>query len=269
MAAADPDDIGRAVTRDMLRIVEAYRREVIGMILSAPDPLGASLRLLLAEVDAIIGRFGRELSGAMTQGVMTAANAGDEAVLDVLRAASVEVPLTMFGVSEQLVRTLSEYSASLITQIPTEARAAIATQVRLAAMGGIPTTTLIDRIGRNLTKPSVFGTIARRAEAIARTEVSRARSMAYAEQGAEVAGRFTGTLKVWEHANTSPGFTTHQRMNSRPNHMALSRETNARPIPFDAAFDLGGGVTAQYPHDPTLPASEAVQCRCRLRLVMP
>lgn len=269
MPAADPDDIGRDVTRDMLRILDAYRREVIGMIVSAPEPLSGSLRGLLLEVDTIIARLSRDLGTTMRQGIETAANAGDEAVLDALRAARVEVPLAYVGVSEQLVRTLADYGAELITRIPADARAQIAQQVRLAALGGIDTTTLIDRIGRNLTDPSVFGSIARRAEAVARTEVSRARSMAYAEQGAEVAGRFPGTLKVWEHATTSPGFTTFQRRSSRPNHVALSRRTNEQPIPFDEPFDLGGGVRAMYPHDPQLPASESVNCRCRLRIVMP
>lgn len=269
MAAADPDDIGADVAREMLDILEGYRREVIGMILSAREPLSGSLRGLLAEIDTLIARLSRDLGNAMTRGATIAANAGDEAVLDDLRSARVEVPLSFVGVSEQLVRTLTEYSASLVTQIPAEARTQITAQVRLAALGSVDTTTLIDRIGRNLTSPSVFGTIARRSEAIARTEVSRARGMAYAEQGQEVANRYPGTRKVWEHATTSPGFTTFQRSNSRPNHIRLSQQTNAHPIPFDELFHLGGGITAQYPHDPALPASESVNCRCRLRIVLP
>ena len=269
MAAADPDDIGRDVTKDMLRILDAYRREVIGMILSAPEPLGSNLRGLLTELDGLVDRLSREMAGTLSRGVTLAANAGDDAVLDAFRAASVDVPLAYVGVSETLVRSLVDYSASLITNIPAEVRAQIATQVRLAALGGLSTTTLIDRIGRNLTSRSIFTSIAGRAEAIARTEVSRARAMAYQEQSAEIAGRFPGTLKVWEHASTSPGFTTFQARSSRQNHVALSRETNARPIPFDQPFNLGGGVEAMYPHDPTLPASESVNCRCRLRIVLP
>lgn len=269
MAAADPDDIGADVAREMLDILEGYRREVIGMILSAREPLSGSLRGLLAEIDTLIARLSRDLGNAMTRGATIAANAGDEAVLDAMRSAQVEVPLSMLGVSPQLVRVASEYAAELITRVPSVVRGQIATQVRLAALGGVPTTTLIDRIGRNLTSPSIFGTVARRAEAIARTEVSRVRSMAYEEQGAEVAQRYPGTTKVWEHASTSPGFTTFQRRSSRPNHVRISRETNANPIPFDALFDLGGGITARYPHDPSLPASEVVSCRCRLRIVLP
>lgn len=269
MVAADPDDIGQQATSDALRLLNALRLATIGSILSAPEPLSGSLRLLLAEIDGLIVTFQREASGAMGRYVELAALAGDESVIDDMRRARLEVPLSYSGVSPTLVRTASEYTAELITGLSSDMRARIAREVRLAALGGMSTSDLIERIGRNLTSPSVFGTIATRAEMIARTEVSRLYSMAAAEQSAETAARYPGMRQVWQHSSSSPGFTTFQRRKSRANHIRVWERTSANPIPVGELFDLGGGLMARHPHDPNLPAKEVVGCRCRIRIVAP
>jgi hypothetical protein len=269
LAAADPDDLASDATREALRLLNALRLSIIGSISSAPEPLSGALFGLLREIDEQILTFQRELTGAMGRHVETAAAAGDEAVLDDLRAGGLQPPLSYMGVDPVLVRTAADYVADLVTGLASDARQRISREIRLAALGGMSTTELIDRIGRNLTDPSVFGTIATRAEMIARTEVSRVRSMAFADQSLEAAQRFPGLRKVWEHSSSSPGFTTFQARQSRPNHVRLWSETSANPIPVDAPFDLGNGITAMYPHDPVLPAKEVVACRCRMRLVAP
>lgn len=44
----------------------------------------------------------------------------------------------------------------------------------------------------------------------------------------------------------------------RLRHVALS----GTRINFEEAFDLGGGVFAKHPHDPDIPASEKIGCKC-------
>ena len=44
----------------------------------------------------------------------------------------------------------------------------------------------------------------------------------------------------------------------RENHKILDNTW----IPFDKKFNLGGGIFADYPHDPALPASERINCHC-------
>ena len=46
--------------------------------------------------------------------------------------------------------------------------------------------------------------------------------------------------------------------NDRPNHVAL----NGKTIPIDDYFDLGNGIKALYPHDPSLPVGEVANCFC-------
>jgi hypothetical protein len=269
MTVADLDQLQNDAADEALTLLERYRKEVLAAIVSTRAPLSAYLRQLLAEVDQLIARFQSELSATMRRQIGLAADNGDQAVLEDAQAAGVDVPLSYTGVSEQLVRTATEYVSELVTNLATDARGRITREVRLAAMGGMPLQQLVDRIGRNLTSPSVFGTIATRAEMIARTEVSRVRNMAYAAQGQELAQRYPQMKKRWVHSIGSPGFSKHQRSHSRPNHVALSDITADEPIAMDAAFDLGNGITAMYPHDPALPASETVNCRCRLLLVPP
>lgn len=45
------------------------------------------------------------------------------------------------------------------------------------------------------------------------------------------------------------------------------RDLNGTTIPMGEKFTVGG-VTADGPHDPVLPAREVVNCRCRLMPVI-
>lgn len=266
---ADLDQLTDEAAEAVLALLERYRVEVLALLLATREPLSAQLRGLLLEVDLVLARLRRELEPVLVRHLRLAAGAGDQAVLAALTRAGFAVPLGYVGVSEQLLRTAAAYVADLVTGLTLDARARITREVRLAALGGTSTTDLIARIGRTLDDPSVFRTLALRAEAIARTEVSRVHNMAWSEQAREINGRYPGMRKVWEHSTSSPGFTLHQRRQSRPEHVALWRRTTAEPIPVDAPFRFPDGTTAMYPHDPSLPAGHVVNCRCRARLIAP
>jgi HK97 family phage portal protein len=90
-----------------------------------------------------------------------------------------------------------------------------------------------------------------RAERIARTEMN-----GLASQSSHTAMVESGVVsgKAWY--SIGDGRT-------RPAHRsAAERYTVANPIPLDARFDVGG-VQMMHPGDPTAPAREVVQCRCR------
>lgn len=267
--AADPETLADDATIATLDVLNALRKEVLASILATREPLSSTYRDLLREINALIVTFQRRLTHTMTPHIETAASAGDQQVLDDAIAAGLTVPMSYVGVSPTLVRTAADYSASLITALSDEARNAISREIRLAALGGRTTTDLIARVGKNLTDPSVFTSLSARAEAIARTEVSRVRNMAYDDQGQELAARYPGMTKKWVHSTQAPRASSHQRSTARANHVALAERTAAKPIPFDASFELGNGLTARYPHDPLLPASEVVNCRCRAVLIAP
>jgi hypothetical protein len=259
--AADPEDIATEAWQASLELLERLRRETIGAILSAPEPISASLRQVLAEIDGLIVTYRQSMTSLMTQTVDAAARAGDQQAIDDVTTPQLAMPASYYGVSDTLIRLAGEYTADLIRGVSEDARSAIARDVRLAAAGGMSTTDLIDRLGRNLRDRSTFTTIAARAEAIARTEVSRVYSMSYAEQATEIATRHAGMRKRWVHA----GFGG----NSRPDHVRMAALTSENPIPVDDPFVFPDGVSAMHPHDPLMPASHVVHCRCRMQLVTP
>lgn len=265
--AAELDDLMDDAANAVLALLREFRKDLLAQILATREPLSASYRLLLREVDELIGQYQARLTRTMTEHLTIAANAGDDAALDEIRAV-VDVR-SYVGVSDTLLRASAEYVASLVQGISNEARAAITREIRLAALGSRTVTELIDAIGRTIESPGVFRNLHARSEAIARTEVARVRAIAHFQQAEELAVRVPGMRKVWEHSSSSPGFTPHQRSMSRPSHVRAWQRTSENPIPIDEDFTLEPGVTARYPHDPRLPASHAVNCRCRVRLVAP
>lgn len=268
--AADPDALGEAAARAMLEVLRALRREVAASVLAAGPGYAAGYRALLADVDRLTAAFAAGAKAAVRGPLALAAASGDDAALADARRARLDVPLSYLGVSDQLVRTATDYVFTLLDGVTARVRERITREVRLAALGGQSFTALAERLAADLNAtPKVFTEEARSVEFVARTEVSRLRNMAYADQAGQLADRYPWLRKRWLHSASAPGATTAQRRAARPNHVEAAAETAARPIPFAAAFDLGSGITARYPHDPLLPASETVGCRCRLMLVAP
>lgn len=255
--ALDPDTIGDEAVASVLSLLHDFRRQVIEALLSTPARFQEVHRQRLREIDGMIREFESGLRNAMSEPTRRAASAGDEDALERLVRANVDVPAVFMGVSPGLVQTAALYQAELITDLGNWARGQITKEIRRAALGNTPITELIQRIGTNLEDKSIFKTILDRAEAIARTEISRVYNQANFEQGEDIAARYEGVMKEWVHA----GFGTH----SRPNHVRL----NGTVIPYEDEFDLGGGITAPHPHHWKLPAGEVVHCRCRIRTIMP
>ena len=96
---------------------------------------------------------------------------------------------------------------------------------------------------------------------IARTERGLALNMGAMEgarQGADKAGIPVGALrKKWVHA----GVHKHERYT----HIALGQSPSR---PFLDPFTTNG-YSCQMPHDPSLPASEVINCQCRVKVSVP
>lgn len=267
MGASDLDGLSERTTREALRTLERYRRELVALLVASEGSLATSYRRLLRETDALAATYRGQLALPFRLAVEQAAELGDAAVLADLGLSRIDV-LSYSGVNPALVRVAGEYVADLTEKLVVNINARVTMHIRLAALGGIPFTTLLDRIGRDMTT-GTFKPAKSRIETIAQTEVSRLYNMAYFDQATELAARYPDMRKVWVHAVSSPGVTKVQRERSRANHMQVARDSAAEPLPMDALFDLGKGITARYPHDPALPATETNRCRCRLRLIAP
>ena len=269
--AVNPDDIADTLLDDLLDRLRAIRERIVGVLATYGAPLTHSdMRRAITEIDRLLIGWSDEGVLLTRDAVSRAASAGDNAVLDTLRAARIEVPLGYVGVSDSLLRVSQEYTASLVQDITTDARTRISQIVRRGALSGTPLNVMTDQIGRNLDMPgSAVGTIRKRATDIARTEVSRVYNTAYWEQSSEAGQRYPELRKAWSHVNDAPGLSAFQRRNSRPDHIAMDRRTTREPIPISEPFVFPDGTRMMHPHDPTAGAKHVVGCRCRMILVTP
>lgn len=98
-----------------------------------------------------------------------------------------------------------------------------------------------------------------RAETIARTELNRAANFSREIRGGEIMQANPDAKRIWINLH-KPG--------ARISHLAVERETRARPIGLDEPFNVGG-YECQFPCDPALPPQESVNCGCTVVIVNP
>jgi len=148
-------------------------------------------------------------------------------------------------ISRSALDIMQGYSADLVTNVSKDLVGRINGELTLGILGGKTPFEVMKAIGRNLDDPSVFRSIAVRAETITRTEMARVNSAArQARMSAVVkADPGRGWLKKW----ISSG-----KFHPRPTHLALNGTT------VSVTRDFPGHIP--YPHAPGLPASEVINC---------
>lgn len=165
----------------------------------------------------------------------------------------IEVMSALPAYSETAVGIASNYYADLITNLASDMKKKITESVTLGLLGGKSFQETMADIGKNLDDPSVFGSIATRAETIARTESARINSAARQARIQQVTDENPQMKykKKWIHSG---------KAHPRKNHLALS----GVEVPINQKFP--GNIS--YPHAPGLPAGEVINCGCTHVLVM-
>ncbi|TAN61056.1 hypothetical protein EPN18_07415 [bacterium] len=158
---------------------------------------------------------------------------------------------TGFNISKSSMERLAmkDFAGHVTQNLYGDAWSKIKSELTLGVLGGKTPQEVSKAIGANLTDPSIFTSLDARAEAITKTELGRAFSMAAQSRMEEAAGYVDGLEKQWLHAG-------HPRM-ARPYHLAL----NGYHVPVDEPF-LVGNVAMMYPRDPKAPIGEVINCGC-------
>ena len=144
-------------------------------------------------------------------------------------------------------------TVDLITDLGKDAAQNIKRQILLGANGGKTPFEVIEEVGRNLDDPSVFGTIANRAEVITRTEIGRVQSIATQVRQEEAAKVVEGLKKQWWASFVG-----------RQNHMAIHRQVREVDEPYD--IPAAGRVPKEqlmFPKDPNGSAANTINCGCQ------
>ncbi len=165
----------------------------------------------------------------------------------------VDIPLGNAGIymgfhlSTSVLDALKDFAFYKIDGISNSAWDRIRGELSLGVLGGKTPQEVASTIGKNLKDPSIFTSIAHRAEVITQAEMGRVFSTAAELRMEQAAEHVDGLEKQWRHAG-------HPKV-PRSSHVAADGDH----VPVDEPFDIGG-VKMMYPRDPAAPIEETINC---------
>lgn len=253
------EQIDLEAARAATALLEQLHERVTAQMALYPELSTGDLGRLRTEIYRLIQEWEAQFKVTLNGHIQGADELADDVVDAQLAQAGLTVGVT--AISRETLAIVQGYSADQITGVGAEARKRINTELQLAALGGRDFAELMRNIGKDLDGPSVFGSMRTRSEAIARTDVGRMYNLGWRARGNQAAGSVPGLCKKWVHAT---GMTTSSNSpagvyRARPRHVRL----HGTVIPWEEKFKVGG-VFADGPHDPRLPAGEVINCGCRL-----
>jgi hypothetical protein len=257
-----------ATIKGAIGMLQDLRRQIAAEILTAEGWHTYRLPELQTGIGRAIDQFQSQLSAQARDQFGDAYELGARGVVEPLSAVGLPA---FYTPNTAQVNVIKDFSADLIQQIAEPMRAQINTQIRLAALGerspfqamqqvtGILGVKARDLRWGRLKRPEVVRGVAARAEAILRTELTRAYNMAHHSQQQATAETIPDVRKSW--VATPDGRT-------RISHINAHIRYADNPIPIDQAFEVGASKL-MYPGDPAGPAEETINCRCRTITVHP
>ena len=233
-------------TQAMLDILKELQKQVLDEIGRAA--LGSwdvyYLKKLLDSIEQQIAQFS-ERAKAEASGLLD--DAWDKGI------GLVDLPLgaagiyTGFHISTSSLDALKDFTFHKLDGLSNAAMDRIKSELTMGILGGKTPAEVAAAIGKNLTDPSIFASIADRAEVITKTEMGRVFSQATQMRMEQTSQYVDGLEKQWVHAG-------HPKK-PRPAHVAAS----GQHVPVDQTFNIGG-VQMMYPRAPGAPLDEVINC---------
>lgn len=239
---------------DIRKIVDAWRQRVILTLVEAGEVSPLTGDVIKAQISQINEQFKQKLESSLSENQRRLFVKGIQLVDKALEAGNVRTAMPYL--SEQKLGFLQRYGAEHIKGLTDSVRTKIATEIDLAVLGQKPQQDVINAIGKKLgDDASVFGSVQKRAEIIAMTEVNRIQQMSTSDRLKQALTQVPDLKKQWIHSHVGI---------PRPGHLLLHLKT----IPVDEQFELLGADGQVYnvdgPYDPILPVGEVVNCRCKI-----
>ncbi len=243
------EQIKKGSTKDFISIVDKMRRDIVLVIAESGEVNPINSETIKQRIQAISKDYEEKFVNALTENERRLFVKGIQLVDKVVKGGDILVGVPYL--SEQKLELLKKYNAELVKGITDTARQRISQQIDLAVLGQKPQQEIINEIGRNLKDASVFGTIAKRAEIIHRTEVNRIQEIATNDRMKQVADQVPDLSKMWLHSTVGI---------PRPGHLALNRVVVRAREKFLLIGTDGIPYSVEAPLDPVLPVSEVANC---------
>lgn len=245
------ENLDKRAQQAALKSLSAWRKDIVSEIATAKDFEAFRLPKLLNSVDRLAEDWAEKYSIDAKDLLKRGFEVGVDKVDLPVRASGMEIRLPEPSLS--ILQASQRATVGLITGLSRDAREQIKREILLGANGGKTPFEVIEEVGRNLEDPSVFGTIANRAEVITRTEIGRVQSIATQVRQEEAARIVAGLKKQWWASFVG-----------RQNHMAIHRQIRDVDEPFD--IPAAGRVAKEqlmFPRDPNGSAANTINCGCQ------
>lgn len=242
---------GSDAVRQML---DALRKQIVGELAALPAESFTAYRQrqALASIEKHLADFE---SAAKTEGaklITSMWEAGGGLLTTAAAAGGTPAIVTGFGhISANIVETLKDFTFGRYAAMTSDLRGRINARLTLGVLGQATPQQIAGDIAGSIDNPSIFKSIAERAEVITQTEMGRAFSVATQKSMEGALSSLPGMKKLWIHAG-------HPRM-PRQVHLLMHGQTRA----IDAAFyKTAEGASVLYPRDPKAPIKEVIRCGC-------
>jgi len=237
-------------------LIRRLQRDIRATLATVDRITAVNLRDLLARLDEAWEAYTAVAEAAMSTAERRAIRDGSSFFVEPLLAAGVS-DVHLFASPAQ-VNALTGFSVDLISAMSQEAKDQIVTQIRLAALGEVTPFEAMQRVTKVLGitgKKQIVRGVTARSERIVRTELNRAFNVANDSQML---------------ANVEAGASLQKRWIATGDHRTRDTHIDAHGqiVDIDEKFTVGKAKLA-YPIDPTGPASEVINCRCRVTAVHP
>lgn len=245
-----------AAAREQLRVLRLLRRDILRAILEAQGFRAWRLQQMLAVVDVEIAQYMPQATRATAQATRLAWRYGIEIVDASLGASGVSLP-SLYGVSPSLLSAVVDVTTDQTRRIWSELGASLKGHIRRVTLGVEDPFEAMVRVAKLIRDPKTFGTPMNRAEAIVRTEVNRAFSVASQDRMEQSNERMGGGLKKW--------WLTAEDARVRPDHADAGARYRPKGSPGPIAVSkpfIVGGEKLMFPRDPAGSAAQTIQCRC-------
>ena len=245
------ENLDKRAQQAALRFLSAWRKDIVAEIATAKDFEAFRLPKLLNSVDRLAEdwaeKYGIETKDLLKRGF----DVGVDKVDLPIRAAGIEISLPAPSLS--ILQASQRATVDFIAGLSRDAAQAIKREILLGANGGRTPFEVIEEVGRNLEDPSVFGTIANRAEVITRTEIGRIQSIATQVRQEDAKKIVPGLQKQWLSSFVQ-----------RTNHMAINKQIREVEEPFDVpAAPRLPAEQLMFPRDPNGSAGNTINCGCQ------
>lgn len=239
--------------KEFVKAVDQWREKIILTVMETGDLNPITQDVIKQKIVEVNRQFEQKFEQLLSENQRRLFVKGIQTVDNALKGGGIQSAVPFL--SEQKLDALKNYGAEHITALTETARNRIAQEVDLAVLGQKSLQDLVESIGRNLNSPSVFGTLAKRAEVIIKTEVNRINQIAAADRLKQQSEQIKDIRKQWIHSHVGI---------PRPGHLILDRVV----IFADEKFELEGADGRLYlvdgPMDPILPVGEVVNCKCKV-----